>query len=121
MNVTLQPETKAHLTRPTPGTVNWQSQNVGLEHGEPLILILDGLLRYAKAHEARMGAKIADDGYASGPWFEALEGVHALLNCDGAVAMERGRATDSKDNGVCEAIYWDARDAAGFPDESGPA
>jgi hypothetical protein len=119
MNITLQPETKAHLTRPTPGTVAWQSQNVGLEHGEPLVLILDGLLRYAKAHAARYGSPVAEDYVLGKYWLEALQGIHGLLDGAGAVALERNRTTDSKDNGVCEAIYWDARDAAGFPDESG--
>jgi hypothetical protein len=117
MNVDLQPETKAQLTRVTPGTVAWQSQNVGIAGGEPLLVILDGLLRYAKAHRSRFDSPLAQD-YVLGPLFlQSLTGIRGLLNGDGAVAHERGLSGDSKDNGVCEAIFWDAMDAAGYTEE----
>jgi hypothetical protein len=50
-------------------------------------------------------------------FLQSLTGIRGLLNGDGAVAHERGLSGDSKDNGVCEAIFWDAMDAAGYTEE----
>ena len=63
--VKLQPETSAALDAIfAENVVNAQSMRVGLDRGEPMLLILDGLLRYAKAYRARMDQPIAEDGFA---------------------------------------------------------
>ena len=95
-------------------TVAQEAMRLGAHEHEPLLVAMDALLRYAKAHERRFESKLGED-YVLGPaWFDALKGVRALLNGDGAVAHERGVTTDSKDNGALEALYWKACDIAGM-------
>lgn len=95
-------------------TVAAQSNMLGRDNQEPLLFSMDGALRYAKAYEKRFESKLCDD-YVLGPaWLSWVKGLRALLNADGAVAMERGITTDSKDNGVIESIFWSAMSAAGF-------
>lgn len=97
-----------------PGTIAAQSHHLGESCAEPLYVIPRLAHRYAVAHEIRFGSKLAED-YVLGPaWLEMVKGARALLNGDGAVAHERGITTDSKDNGVAEAMFWDCLEAAGF-------
>jgi len=117
----LQEESRAALAKvidERPMVVSGQAMRRGLDGNEPLLLCLDGLLRYARAYQARYETPLCAD-YVLGPaWLDAIKGVHGLLDGDGAVAMERGISTDSKDNGALEAIYWAARTVAGFTDET---
>ncbi len=102
------------MGKPDPGCRDYQSMILGYANGEPLLHILDGLLRYAKAYRVRFDGPLEND-YVLGPaWLDTAKGVRALLNGDGAVAMERGITTDSKCNGVLEDIFWAAIKAAGF-------
>jgi hypothetical protein len=114
----LQPETMAALAKLPDNVVDAASMRLGLAGGEPLLLALDGLLRYAKAYEKRFEGKLADDHYLGREWYDAIKAIHGLLNGDGVVALEKGITTDSKCNGVMEEIYWAARNAAGFADET---
>jgi len=87
---------------------------LGLVQAEPLLIAMDGLLRYAKAYNRRFENELAND-YVLGPeWLAAAKGIRGLLNGDGAVALERGITTDSKDNGVIEEMFWAAFGIAGF-------
>ncbi len=89
---------------------------------EPIIVILDSLIRYAKAHEQSMGSKLSED-YFLGPCFlSALTSTRELLNGNGSVANEMSAKTDkpcrdSKDNGACEAMFWDAMEISGFTEK----
>jgi len=99
------------------GTVALQSHTFGAQNAEPLIIILDSLIRYAKSHRTRFGFPLSED-YVLGPEFlSALTGARGLLGGNGAVAHERGRGTDSKDNGACEGMFWDAMSAGGFTED----
>ena len=118
MNVILQPETQKAIKKLPINCRDFESCALGFRNGEPLLFILDGLLRYAKAYEQRFESKLATDPVLGDAWFEAIKSVHALLDGDGAVALEMGITTDSKSNGVCEDVYWAARNAAGFVDET---
>jgi hypothetical protein len=101
----------------TPGTIAARSMQLGTSGGEPLAVIFQSLLRYAAAHEKRHETKLSED-YMMGPYFlAALLGVRNLLCGDGAVAMERGITTDSKDNGVLEAMFWHCMAAAGYGED----
>jgi len=76
-------------------------QQAGIKNHEPLIVILDSCLRYAKAHQIRFEDPVAED-YVLGPAFGLiLEGIEQLLNGPGSVSSESGSNVDSKDNGVC--------------------
>lgn len=97
-----------------PGTVSEASHRSGMLNAEPLIVLMDGLLKYANCYAARFEAKLVND-YVLGPeWLAAAKGVRGLLNGDGAVAMNRRISTDSKDNGAVESVFWSAMEAAGF-------
>lgn len=110
----MQIETLAAQNKLKRGTVSWAADHTGEFAGEPLLFGMDGALRYAKAYEKRFESKLCDD-YVLGPaWLSWVKGLRDLLNGDGAVAMERGISTDSKDNGVIESIFWSAMSAAGF-------
>ncbi len=112
--VTLQPETAAAIEAVPSNFISGQAARRGVAAGEPLIVIMDGLLRYAKAHKARFGDPLAAD-YVLGPaWIKALCGARELLDGDGAAAHEQGVSTDSKDNGSLESVFWAAMQAAGF-------
>jgi hypothetical protein len=98
----------------TPGTIAERSHELGLAHGEPLTLGMDGLLRYAVAYRAHYDQPLSED-YVLGPyWLKAASGLRALLCGDGAVAMEQDIATDSKDNSVVEGLFWAAMREGGF-------
>ena len=118
MNVILQPETQKAIKKLPINCRDFGSCALGFRNGEPLLFIFDAMLRYAKAYEQRFESKLCDDGVLGGAWFEAIVNVHTLLNGGGAVALEMGISTDSKSNGVCEEVYWAARNAAGFVDET---
>lgn len=113
----LQNETLTAMEKVPKGTVAEASQRLGLTYNEPLLIAMDGLLRYAKAYRLRIGSPLANDGFLGEPWLEAAKGIRALLNGDGAVAMERGITTDSKDNGVIEEMFWTALKIAGFEEK----
>lgn len=110
----LQPETLAEIAKLKGGTVSLESALLGVNEGEPLLYAMDGLLRYAKAYRKRFEDDLANDGVLGEPWLAAAKGLRALLDGDGVVALERGITTDSKDNGVIEAVFWLALAAAGF-------
>jgi hypothetical protein len=113
ITVIMQSETVSALAKIPQGTVAARSARLGVYEGEPLLVMADALLSYAKAYRARFESPIGEDGVLGKPYCEALAGVRALLNGDGAVAMRRGITTDSKDNGSIESIYWAACEAAG--------
>lgn len=113
----LQPETHQAIEKLDRGTVDHASMILGRNWGEPLLIAMDGLLRYAKAYEMRFHQKLSDDYVLGDYWADAIRNLHGLLNGDGAVAMERGITTDSKSNGVIEEIYHAALKAAGFNDQ----
>jgi hypothetical protein len=110
----LQQETIDQSCKVPDNVISGRSHRLGLEHGEPLVIMMDALIRYAKAHEKRFESKLAED-YVLGPeWLKAASAIRQLLNGDGAVAHELGRNTDSKDNGAVEGMFWDAMAIAGF-------
>lgn len=109
-------ETIAAANRISVGVVNEQSHKLGMERGEPIIVMLDGLLKYAETYRERFEGNLADDQVLGDYWLDALKAVHGLLNGDGQVAMKLNRTTDSKDNGACEQVFSDALRIAGFDD-----
>lgn len=114
---TCEPETLAAMAKLTPGTVAEQSNRVGWTNREPLIIAMDGLLRYAKAYRKAYDGPLADDQVLGPCWLAAAQGIRGLLNGQGVVAMERDISTDSKDNGVIEDTFWSALKAAGYEEK----
>jgi len=100
------------------GTVAAQSHNIGMERGEPLIVALDSMIRYARAYDTHFERNLSEDYILGEEWLSVVKGIRGLLNGNGAVAMELGRNTDSKDNGACETMFWDALKAAGYTEET---
>ncbi len=98
--VILQKETVAAMAKVPASCVNAQSQRLGLFEGEPVLVIADALLSYAKAYKARFECNVSSDHVMAEPFAQMLAGVKTMLDYDGAVAMRRGITTDSKDNGA---------------------
>jgi hypothetical protein len=111
-------ETVAHANRLKVGTVSEQAHKQGMTEGEPLIIAMDALLKYAEAYQIRFERPLFEDNVLSDPWLEAAKGIRALLNGDGAIALKRGITTDSKDNGCIESLFWDALRMAGYTEET---
>lgn len=108
---------KTKLDRVAPGTISQHEHRLGLRNNEPLIITMDAMIRYAKAHKKRFDQNLADD-YVLGPYFlEAITGIRNLLCGGGAVANELELSSDSKDNGAVEAMFWTAMDIAGYTEE----
>lgn len=99
------------------GSVAEYSHKTGMVGAECLIVVLDSLLKYAKAHQKRFETPLAEDYVLGVEWLEAIKGVRGLLNGNGQVANVAGITTDSKDNRSCEAMFWTAIAVAGFKEE----
>ncbi|MCK9525968.1 MAG: hypothetical protein M0R49_08575 [Limnochordia bacterium] len=112
-----QTETYKAIAKVSPQTIAGGSMKLGMRGNEPLLLGMDGMIRYAKAYKLRYDQPISED-YALRDYFlSVITGLRRLLDGDGAVAMERGISTDSKDNGVIEEMFWAAMDIGGFKEE----
>jgi hypothetical protein len=118
-----QPETLAaleHLRSIAPGTVAEQSALSGFRMAEPVLVMIDSAIRYAKAFRAEFERPIADDYMARDEFAAILSGVRALLNFDGAAMWEANhnsgthRTRDTKDNGMIESLFWTACEIAGI-------
>ena len=118
-----QPETLAALARLSetcPGTVAERDALMGQRMGEPYLVIVDQLIRTAKAYRNEFDQPIGDDFMARDAFAGMLSGVRAMLNFDGAAAWEARHNSstcgprDTKDNGVIESLYWTACELAGI-------
>lgn len=108
------PETIAQANSLPVGTVAEHAHKYGMENGEPLIVAMDCLLKYAEAYRQRFDSNLVDD-YVLGPiWLDAIKGIRGLLNGDGVVAMKKDISTDTKDNGCVESMFWSAMKMAGY-------
>lgn len=110
-------ETITHANKLGHGSVQEHAHKYGMENGEPLLVAMDCLLKYAQVYRRRMDAPLASDGVLSPHWLDALKGLRGLLNGDGVVAMAKDITTDTKDNGCMEALFWDAMRAAGYEEK----
>lgn len=112
-----QKETIEESLKLKKGTIAHQNHIAGIDNNEPLIVCMDGLLRYAKAHKTRFDNNLQNDYVLGDYWLEAVKGIRGLLNGDGAIALETGNSQDSKDNGCIEGVFWSAMKIAGFTEE----
>lgn len=114
ITVMMQAETHAALEKVPAGTVCAQASRLGVYEGEPLLVIADALLSYAKAYRGRFDGPIAEDNVGAEAFADMLRGVKTFLDFDGGVAMRRGITTDSKDNSAMFEIIDAACKAAGI-------
>ena len=85
---------------------------------EPLAVCMDAMFKYAGAYETLFRSKLKDDGFLGPHFLDTIKGLRGLLNGNGAHAMLwSSGGTDSKDNGWCEAMFWEAMKASGFTEE----
>ena len=122
-----QPETLAALAKLTdtcPGTLAEQSAQAGLRLAEPYLVIIDQLIRIAKAYKAEFGQPIGEDYVARPEFAGMISGVRGMLNFDGAALWECNhksntrRIRDTKDNGMIESLFWTCCEIAGIDGES---
>jgi hypothetical protein len=114
MKRTLTAEAKAEIAKLRPGTVAADDVLRGIAGHEPLLFAMDGMLRYARAYQKSYGRTVREDSLLGDYFRDVIRGIRGLLNGPGAVAMEQGIETDSKNNGVIESLYWLACKAAGL-------
>lgn len=107
-------ETIAHANKLPAGTVSEHAHKYGMEQGEPLIIAMDALFKYAQTYRRRFDGPLAQDGVLGCEWLSAVKGIRRLLNGDGQVAMAKDITTDTKDNGCIESLFWDALKVAGY-------
>lgn len=99
------------------GTIAEQEHKDGMLNGEPLIVMMDCLIKYAEAYQISYESKLADDYVLGDEWLNAAKAVRGLLNGTGVIGMKEGRR-DSKDNGTVESMFWSALEMAGFTEET---
>lgn len=101
------------------GSLEWKEQKLGLDCGEPVLVILDALWRYAAAFRVHTGGRglLANDPLGV-EWLAALKGIAGLVRMKGAVAMDLGHLTDSKSQWVCGEMIARCLEEAGFPPEA---
>ena len=109
-----QQETMKPFIKLKDKTVSHHSHQMGLAGHEPLIIALDSMIRYARAYRMRFEENLSDDYFLGDHYLETIRGLRNLLNGDGALAMEMGITTDTKDNGCVESMFWSAMEIAGF-------
>lgn len=122
-----QPETLAaleHLRAVAPKTLALQAAESGLTLGEPVLVMIDQAIRYAKAYRAEFDRPLGEDYMAAPELGGILAGIRGLLNFDGAALWEGNhnsgtrRTRDTKDNGMIETLYWKACEIAGLDGDS---
>lgn len=97
------------------GSLEHDSQKRGIEGYEPLILIADSLLRYAKAFRGRYERPISDYTRIKSGFVAAINGVWRLCyEGIGAIAMEDGSIIDSKESGCIKKVLLTAVKEAGL-------
>ncbi len=95
ITVIMQSETVTALAKVPAGTVAAQSSRLGVYEGEPLLVIADALLSYAKAYRGRFECPISDDGVGAEAFADMVRGVKTFLDYDAAwrcVAVSRPTA-----------------------------
>lgn len=107
-------EAIAHANKLPLGTVAEREHKAGMLNGEPLLVAMDCLLKYAEAYRHCFERNLSEDYVLGLEWLSAASGIRGLLNGYGALALIQERTTDSKDNGCIESLFWDALAIAGF-------
>jgi len=110
-------EAIAHANKLPVGTVAEHAHKYGMENGEPLLVAMDCLLKYAQTYRHQFDSQLSDDSVLGVCWLDAAKGIRGLLNGNGVVAMAKDITTDTKDNGSIESMFWDALRAAGFEEK----
>lgn len=107
-------ESIAHANKLTVNTVSEVAHKRGMESGEPLLVAMDSMLKYAEAYRTNFERNLSDDWFLGEEWLSVVKGIRGLLNGNGAVALMKGISTDSKDNGCIESLFWDAIRISGY-------
>lgn len=110
-------EAIAHANKLPAGTVSEQAHKYGMEQGEPLLIAMDALFKYADTYWMTFNSQLAQDHVLGPQWLDAVKGVRGLLNGNGQVAMAKDISTDTKDNGCIESLFWDALKVAGYEEK----
>jgi len=114
-----QEETIQAYRKLTEGTQAWENHQHGLMWEEPCIVLIDSLLKYARAYRKRYGRPLRDEAQLKEIWLKVAVNVRRLFEYQGAVSMEWSINTgaDSKDNGCLEEVFWRAMEEAGLTED----
>lgn len=108
--------TLVHNALPVDSVARRENHN-GMMRNEPIIIMLDSLLRYARAYRKRFEHNVADETALKEYFVGALTGVRGMLSWQGAVANELGHSRDSKDNGAMDQLFFLVTKEAGLTEE----
>lgn len=111
------PEAIAQANKLPVGTVAERAHKYGMEQGEPILVMMDCLLKYAQTYQQHFDGLLAEDYVLGLEWLNAARAVRELCNGSGVVAMAKDIFTDTKDNGCIESMFWAALHAAGFTEK----
>lgn len=89
---------------------------IGMEAGEPMIVMIDSMIRYAREHEKAQGDKLASDWRLLDHYKDILRALKDMLNWNGALSVKAG-VRDSKDNSTLYKMIQVACQAAGINEE----
>ena len=101
-----------HQNRDT--TYSTMEHRLGVEKLEPMYVIADNLIRWAKAHAKQNGALLGTDYYSKEGFVSIAYGVLHMASSQGVVALEKGLTRDSKDNSVLSHLINKACELAGI-------
>ncbi len=90
--------------------------NIGQDKGEPLYIMADCLIRWAKAFKKHNDDLLCRDWYSLEQFKSIASGILALGNCQGIIALEKN-LRDSKDNSVLDHLIIKACELAGITKE----
>lgn len=110
-------ETISQANRLPVGSVEESRHKTGMELGEPLIIMMDCLIKYAEAYRERYDFELAQDSTLGASWLDSLEAVKDLLNSEGVLKMKGKVNGESFDGQTMWNLYADAKRIAGFKPE----
>jgi hypothetical protein len=100
------PKTSEAAWKIPAGTISEDQHKRGMRTGDPLIISMDALIKYAEAHKRRFESPLSED-YVLGPlWLESAKGIRGLLNGE-----------TLSDCGSVETMFWSAMEIAGFTEK----
>lgn len=110
-------ETISQANRLPVGSVEESRHKTGMELGEPIIIMMDCLIKYAEAYREEFGHEVSQNPILGPAWLECLQSMQDLINRQGVLEMKGKTKGESFDCDTMWNLYADAKRIAGFKPE----